>query len=125
MTPNATVAAPEPARSPVVVVATPQVPVRSHTTPMTLVISVQSSQPVQMDTNASITSPCPAVSSMQVMIVVIPAPQMPVCTHTMPPGTIKPFQDAQAVQMSANASRTTPEPPWSLVVVIAPPQVPI
>jgi len=116
---------PEPARSLVVVVTTPQVPVSAHTAPVPLVVSVQGSQSVEVHTDAAESAPSPLVASVQVMIVVIPPVQMPIRTDSMPPGAIPPLQDAQAVQMASNSAVTSPEPMGAFVIMVATPQMPI
>jgi len=116
---------PEPTRPAVVVVMTPQVPVRAYTAPVALVVSVQRSQSVQVHTDSAESAPPPLVASVQMMIVVIPAVQMPIRTDSVPPGAIPPLQDAQAVQMASNTAVTSPEPMGPFVVMVATPHMPI
>jgi len=116
---------PEPTGTLVVMIATPQMPIRTHTTPMALMVPVQCAQSIQMNTNAPIPTPSPLVPSVQMVIVVVPTVQVPVRSDIVPSCTIPAPQNPEAVQMSSNPSITSPEPARSPVVVIATPQVPV
>jgi len=92
---------------------------------VSLIVAIQSAQPIKMHPNPSIASPGPALSSVITVVVMVSSPQMPVGPHLMPARPIPSLQDAQAVQVSVNATPLAPEPPRSLVVVVAPVQMPI
>jgi len=81
---NPFVFSPTPLRPSVIVVASPQVPVRPDTAPMTLIIPLQSSETVPVDTDSSESPPHPAMTSMQVMIIVVFPVQVPVAAHMHP-----------------------------------------
>jgi len=92
---------------------------------VSLIVAIQSAQPIKMHPNPSIASPGPELSSVITVVVMVSSPQMPVGPHLMPARPIPSLQDAQAVQVSVNATPLAPEPPRSLVVVVAPVQMPI
>jgi len=125
VTANATPPSPEPARSPVVMVSAPEMPVRANASPMALVVAVQGSQSVEVNSDATITAPSPAVPSMEMMVVIVATPQVPVCADCMPPSPGPTLEDASAVEMAADSPIATPEPTWALVVVVPTPQMPI
>jgi hypothetical protein len=129
VTANASPSSPEPARASVVVVAPPQVPIRAHATPMALAVAIQGAQPVQVHTDAPEPAPSPSVAPVQVMVVIVAAVQVPVAPDLHPTGTGPTPQDAQAVQVHANAPESSPSPlraaMEAMVVVIATPQVPV
>jgi hypothetical protein len=90
----AVVVAPEPARSFVVVITSPQVPVGANTTPVTLMVAIQGSQTVQVNSNAPIAAPSPSVPTMEMVVVIISAVEMPITPHLVPPSTIPAPEDA-------------------------------
>jgi len=113
---------PEPARSPVVMIPAPEVPVCPNTAPVALVIAVQRSQPVSVHANAPVPSPYPPVSTMEVVIVVVPPPEVPVAAHVMPASTIPALVHPEAVPVSADLFvGVGPEPASSLIVMVASP----
>jgi len=100
-------------------------PVRADTAPVALVIAVQRSQPVQVHTNAPEPTPAPLGPTMQVVIVVVLAPQMPIRTNVVPAMTVPPAEDAQAIQVTSNTAVPAPEPSVRLVIMVPAPQVPV
>jgi hypothetical protein len=116
---------PEPAWSLVVVISPPQMPVRTHTTPTSLVIAVQRAQSVTMNANAPEPSPTPLCSAMMFVIVMVATVQMPVSTDNHPFCTCPTLEDAHAVEVSTNAAETTPEPSIGSVILVATVEVPI
>jgi len=125
MTANAARFSPEPARSLVVVVASVQVPIRSHTAPMALVITIQSAKAIEVHADAPVTTPRPSIPTMQTMVVVVTTIQTPVSTNDNPLSSSPSFQHAHAIQMAADAACATPEPTSWPVIMVAPPQMPI
>lgn len=125
VTADSAVSSPEPLGSPVIMISSVQTPVSSNLPPMSLVISVQYPPTVQVNTNASIATPAPSGTSVVAMVIMISAIQMPIGTHTVPSRTSPSLQDAQTVQMTANAARSAPDPTRSLVVVVASVQMPV
>jgi hypothetical protein len=125
VTANTTPPSPEPARASVVMVASPQVPVRTHAAPASLMVAIQCAQAVAVNANASEPAPCPSMTAMQVVVVVVPSVQMPVSTDFHPSGTSPPTVDAQPVLMTSDATISTPEPAWPLVITVASPKMPI
>jgi len=97
MSTNASSSAPEPSRSSIVAVTPPQVPVGTHATPMALVVAIQGAQPVQVHANAPEPAPSPSVAAVQVMVVIIATPQVPVAADLHPARAGPSPQDAQAV----------------------------
>jgi hypothetical protein len=100
-------------------------PVRAHAAPVALVIAIQGAQAVEVHTDAPVPSPSPLSAAMHAVVVVIATPQVPVAANLHPARTGPAPQDAQAVQVTANATPSAPEPARALVVVVATPQVPI
>jgi hypothetical protein len=92
---------------------------------MALVVSVQGAQTIEVYANAPEPAPSPTMATVKMVIVVVAAPQVPVATHIDPAGTSEAPEDAKAVQMTANAASSAPEPPWSLVIMVATPQMPV
>jgi len=125
MTANAPVSAPKPSWAPVVMVASPEVPVRTDPTPVTLIITIQSPQTIAVHANSAVATPDPAVLSMEVMIVVIASPEMPVLSHGVPSCSSPALVDAPAVEVARNTPVTTPDPARSFVVVIPTPEMPV
>jgi hypothetical protein len=92
---------------------------------MPLVVPVQGAQSIQMHTNASEPAPGPFVSAMEMVVVVIPAVQMPIRPHVTPVPAIPALQDAQTIQVTSNSAVPTPEPSRPLVIMVSAPQMPI
>jgi hypothetical protein len=94
---NPTVASPTPSIGLVELVAANHVPIRAHAAPVTLIVAVQHTESVEMETNSAVPTPSPLVTSMQSMVVVIAAPQMPVAAHADPARAGPSFQCTMAV----------------------------
>jgi len=92
---------------------------------VTLVVAVQCAQPIEVDTNAAISTPRPAMSSMQTVIVVIPSVEMPISAYDVPATAIPTFQDSLTVKVATNSSVSAPIPSWTLVVVVFAPEIPV
>jgi hypothetical protein len=72
-------------------------------------------------TNATESSPAPLSSAMEMVIVVVLTPQVPISADVVPAVSVPPTQDAQAIQMTSNFAEPAPEPSVGLVVVIPAP----
>jgi hypothetical protein len=95
---------PEPAWALVIVVSPPEVPVRSHPTPVPLVVPVEGPEAVKVHTNAPVPAPRPAVSSVKAVIVVISTVEAPVPADDNPARASPAVLDSETVQVSADAS---------------------
>jgi len=92
---------------------------------MTLIVTVQGTQPIQVHTDTPVTSPCPPMSPMEMMVVVIASVQVPVAADFVPPRAVESLKNAQAIQMAAHAAVSTPDPSGSSIVVVAPVEMPV
>jgi len=92
---------------------------------MPLVVPVQGAQSIQMHTNAPESAPSPSVSAMEMVVVVIPAVEMPIRPYVTPVPAIPTLQDAQTIQVTSNSAVSTPEPSRPPVVMVSAPQMPI
>lgn len=125
MAADTAVTAPEPTARSVVMVFLPQMPVCAHATPMTLVIAPQRTATVQMYTNSFVSTPPPAGATVQTVVVVISAVQLPETANHNPPGTSPTQEIAPAVEVSTNAFGSAPDPAIWSGVMVAPPQMPV
>lgn len=130
MSANSSGRTPEPTRTLVDPMLSPQMPVRTNSAPMALVIAVQSSQSVQsnccaVDLDFLVSAPNPPVSAMERMSEMIATVQSPVSANNYPLGTSPTLQNPHSVQMPANPSRAAPEPSGWPGIMIAFPQVPV
>jgi len=117
---------PDPPWALVVVIATVEVPVRPHPAPVALVIPVESTQAIQVHTNAPEAAPHPFHSAVQVMIVPVPPPQVPVTAHAVPTSTIPAPVDPKSVLMASHSAVSIPpEPPRSFEIMVLAPQMPV
>jgi len=106
-------------------VPSPEVPIRTHSTPMSLNIAVQGSQTVPVHSEASELSPDPSRPAMVFVVVMVAPPQMPILANDAPMTPIPTLVHAQAVQMSTNSTGPTPEPSGWAVELVLPPHVPV
>jgi len=93
---------------------------------MALVITVQCAQTVEVNANTAETTPPPSMFAVKVVVVIVSANEVPVCTHLNPASSSPALVDTQAIPVSPHLAVTTaPEPSWALVVVVATVQVPV
>ena len=114
---NAAAFAPAPPIRLVVMVAPPGVPVRAHTTPVTVHVAL-SALAEAVESNAFVAAPDPSLATMQAVAVVVALDPVPVRAHVHPFGASPASQGAQAVQMVPDAAVAAPEPASAVVVVI-------
>lgn len=126
MTTHLTVPAPEPPRTLVIMVASEDLPIRSNSTPFSLIVAVEGAQAVKVHANSSVFTPTPLCAVVHTVIVIISAIQTPIRPYLVPPRTRPSLVHAKTVQMSANSAILPgPEPTRSPVVMVAAPQVPV
>lgn len=123
MVTNAAMTPVKPTIGSVVVVTLPQLPVRSHVAPVSIVVAVQSSVAIQVDTNASVATPSPLSSSMKTVAIMILADEVPVRPDLDPACSIPLLVGSQAVQMVSNTAVAAPNPPWAFVEMVFAPEV--
>jgi len=116
---------PEPCAGSVIVIFLEKVPVRTNSTPLALVVAEKRTQPVAMHSNAFEPPPDPSSLFVQDMVEVIPTMKMPELPHYNPTSTGPAILDSQTVQVTTNASGTSPAPAVGLVVVVFLPQMPV
>jgi len=114
MTPNPSELTPEPPRPFVIMITTPQMPVGSHIPPMTLMITVELPSAVQVHTNASIPAPTPLGATMEAVVVMIAAVQLPESSNDHPLCTSPSPLDAHAVQVASDSAISAPRPSFGL-----------
>merc|ERR1719230_1272066 len=122
---HATVATPEPAAWPVVLVLPPQMPVAANPLPLTLHIAVEGAEAVLMAADATIPTPAPLLPAVELVVVLVAMDQLPVRTNLLPCATSPALEDAKTVQMATDSAETAPEPAVGLVVVVLLPHVPV
>jgi len=109
----------------VIVVATIQAPVRSHSVPSRTSPAPQDAQTVQVPTNAASSSPDPAGA----LVVMVATPQMPIRTHSAPVALVVSIKRAQSVEVNTNPSEPSPIPTvtavQTVIVMVATIQAPI
>jgi len=127
MAANSLVAAsPEPAWALVVVVFAPKSPVLACMLPLALDVDKEAVQSIAMNTDTTVVvCPNPLPLAMMAMIVVVASDQVPILSNDNPPCASPAFQDAQAVQVAANATVAAPEPSVRSIVMFFPPQMPV
>lgn len=126
---NPSITSPSPLHSTVklmvIMVATIQVPVRSHRVPSRTSPAPQDAQTIEVPTNAARSSPEPA----RALIVVVSAPQMPIRTHSAPVALVIPVKRAQTVEVNTDPSEPSPVPTVTameaMIVMVATIQTPI
>lgn len=119
MTSDSLVLAPCPACWLVVVVALPEMPVSSNFLVTSLHVAVQGAATVKMMTNALVLAPAPLSSAVVAMIVPVAAVELPKLTHHNPSSSVITFEDAQTVEVTANAFSSAVEPATRFVVMVA------
>ena len=92
---------------------------------MSLIVAVQPAETVEEHTDVPVAVPPPLSAAMMLVVVRVFSPQVPVCSHCVPACSIPTAQDAQPVEVVANAAETSSEPTIGLVIMVAPPQVPV
>jgi len=122
---NTLIATPEPSVGLVVVIAAVQVPIGPHALPATLHVDIQGAQAVTMHSNALKATPTPLSASVETVVVMVLAVQVPIRADTDPLCTSPSTKDTQTIQVAANTLGSAPEPSMWFVVVIALPQVPV
>merc|ERR1712232_521209 len=122
---DSAVAAPPLSAFLVVVITPPQVPIGPDSPPMALVITVQGAVAITVHPNPPVTTPHPLVSTMEMVVEMILAPQVPVGSNTNPPPAIPTSQDPQTVQVAANSAILAPPPARSPAVMISPVEFPL
>jgi len=125
MTANTLGLAVEPTTWFIVVVALVQVPVRAHMSPVLVPEAAKDAPTVAVDPDALELAPEPPELSMKLVSVVVFAPELPILAFYNPTGTSPATQHTLAVQVVANTLESTPTPFRLLVVVVAPPKVPV
>jgi hypothetical protein len=101
-------------------------PICAHATPMTLMIAVECAQTVQVHTNAPEPSPPPLGAAMQMVVVMVASIQPPNASDIVPDTTVPPLIHGQLILMTPGSTVVSGQvPAWALVVMIAPPKVPI
>jgi hypothetical protein len=78
-----------------------------------------------MDANALVASPAPSGLAVVNMVVVIFAPQMPVCADADPTSTSPALQCAQTIEVASDFFEAAPEPTIWFVVMVATDEVPV
>ena len=111
--------APCPACWLVVVVALPEMPVSSNFLVTSLHVAVQGAATVKMMTNALVLAPAPLGSAVVAMIVLVAAVELPKLTHHNPSFSVITFEDAQTIEVTANAFGSAVEPATRFVVMVA------
>jgi hypothetical protein len=108
------------------VVALPQLPNTSDTTPFALVIAEEVSAAIAVHADTTVVvGPTPLRATVQAVIIVVFPVQLPVFADNLPASTSPLLEDAKPVKMTADASGVAPEPARSFVVVVVLPLVPI
>jgi hypothetical protein len=125
MAANPPIFPPEPTGTLVVVVAAVKVPIRSHPSPVALVVPIEHAKSVEMVADASVSAPAPLCAVVVPMIVVVAAVKPPVTSDGDPATAIPSAQPIEAVQVPVHSLRFAPEPSRWLVVVIFLPHGPV
>jgi len=115
----------EPLGRSVIVVSLPQMPVRSHKAPSTLNITEKRTEAVEVDTNSPKSTPNPFSAAVQLVIVIITFPQVPIRPHFAPSCSIPSSENAQTVPVATKAAPAPPEPAAGPIVMVLLPQMPI
>jgi len=109
----------------VVFVSFPEVPVRTHFLPLALDIPPQNPQPIPVKSDTPEATESPSSLSVQTVFEMIAAMKVPKLPDDDPTNTSPSVLDSQTIQVTTNASGTSPAPAVGLVVVVFLPQVPV
>jgi len=97
MTCYTSVLTPEPLARFVIMVFLPEMPVRAHTTPFTLLITPEGAQAVPVHANALVLAPNPTFNTMELVVEMITSVQFPETANDDPFGTGPAVLDSQTI----------------------------
>lgn len=100
-------------------------PVRSDMSPVALVVPAQGAKAIKVDTNSLRFSVVPSLLPMQFVIEVISTEQFPVSTHVHPACSSPASENTLAVEVTPNATVTSPTPTSRLVKMLVAPHRPL
>jgi hypothetical protein len=84
-------------------------------------VAEESTQAVAVHTNSLEATPNPLGFAMECMVVVVPLDELPVRTDFHPLGTSPPLVGAEAVQVAADATVSSPDPTrWFVEMIVFP-----
>ena len=88
-------------------------------------VAVRLAATIEMCCDSSVTAPDPLGAAVKAVVEVVALHQLPVGTHLVPPCAVPALENAQSIQVPADAALAAPEPSARLVVPVILPQMPV